>query len=126
MEIPPQRKGAGAVREDTFGGQLLASFNATHGPIGAILGIAIGVAAWFFVPSGWQTKVLIIGSLFFLWVFFVLLHAARTAYYATGSILPRVRFAGPPDASQRGAVALLLLDASPLFSHGTTVSVYLS
>lgn len=90
-----------------------------------LLGVAITVAAWFIsrdhrVSVFWLVMLAI--AAFILLATFIV--ASVDAFHASSHVLPRVRLARPAPSTYHDVRAILLLDASALFSPDSVVSIY--
>ncbi|MFX0202347.1 MAG: hypothetical protein ACFFCW_40085 [Candidatus Hodarchaeota archaeon] len=110
----------------SFATHLYASFKATYGPFLTFASIALAVIVYFVVPSTFVIagKYFIIVGLLGLYVFWLLLHAAYTAFSFRSISLPRVLYGQSPPDLFSSSVALLVMDSSSLFSYGSMVSIY--
>lgn len=104
---------------------LWRSFMKTGGFVMTALGLAAAFVSSFFNQ---HVRVSVVSIALVVTVGIIaastLLHAATVAHAAALKRLPRVRLAKKPPASYRGVVAVLLLDASELFSADILVSIY--
>lgn len=101
-----------------------SSFLKTQGAFINVLGIALAVIAWIFVPdtSISLTVVLFVTILFFsLLVTFV--HASFSAYSYSRFRLPKILMGQKPPRNS-GAIVICLLEPSEIYSNDSMVSFY--
>ena len=105
---------------------LWRSFRRTRGPVGTIVGLALGFLGWA-QSSPSQTVpawTVFSGGILGLTVILTLIDAVNESLRAAGKKLPAVKWSGKAPESYRDTMALLLLEPSDLFAPGSLVSVY--
>lgn len=115
------------MKSSSFIGHLYRSFLAVHGPTLSLVALALSVGGWFWIPATSQMdgRYFAILALLAAIVFPILVHSSYTALAESKRILPSVLHTQEPPKIYKNALALLLLENSPLFTYDSFVSIYL-
>lgn len=109
----------------SFPAELYESFRRVSGVPVTILGVALAVAAFYFMPQAvlpW--KHVVAGIVVVFVVVAVLLDLCVRLHKAAQSPLPRILRALPAGVGRQDCVALLLLEPSELFGQQAFVSIF--
>jgi hypothetical protein len=104
---------------------LWLSFRGVLGTFLGVAGLGAGVAAWFIPASEKVSLALYVVTLLLaLAVVLILAEATRIARASAAHPLPRVRFSLDESSDPEDPRIVLVLEGSPLFSHGMLVSAF--
>lgn len=105
---------------------LWMSFRGTVGTFVGIVGLLASIAAWF-IPgtSTIPLAVYVVTVVLCVAVIVVLLEAARIARLHAANPLPRVRLSLREGSTPAEGHVILILEPSPMFSHGLMASIFL-
>lgn len=105
---------------------LWISFRGTVGTFVGIVGLLAGIAAWF-IPgtSTVPLAVYVVTVVLCVAIIVVLLEATRIARLHAANPLPRVRLSLREWSTPAEGHVILILEPSPIFSHGLMASIFL-
>ena len=105
---------------------LWISFRGTVGTVVGILGLLVSTAAWFIPGTGTVSLGLYVTTVILLLAtVVVLVEATRIARKHAAHPLPRVRLSLKEDHPADVVRIILILEPSPMFSHGLITSIFL-
>ena len=104
---------------------LYIAFKDIRGFVVTFVSILLTFIVFYFLPTDvLSIKVLLPIGLFSLILIIVLFNYSISLYQQTSNVLPKVTRGSKPPAIVNNALALLLVEDSPWFSHEVMVSVY--
>lgn len=105
---------------------LWVSFRGTVGTFVGIVGLIAGIAAWF-IPSTSTVSLAayVVTVVLSVALIVVLLEATRIARLHAANPLPRVRLSLREGSTPTEGHVILILEPSPMFSHGIMASIFL-
>lgn len=102
------------------------SFRGTIGTFVGVIGLLASIAAWFIPGTSTVPLALYIVTVVLCIAFIVILfEATRIARLHAANPLPRVRLSLRDGAPSSEGHVILILEPSPMFSHGLLVSIFL-